>query len=97
MFADLQHDGALAGTAVSTTLLGANWLSVGARDAKLLHAEVQCGSLDSQSRSSTLWTGHHPPGLLKNLAYVLALHFLQSNCLRGFCLCRSPQARQRRL
>src|ERR1700722_7013691 len=54
------------------------------RDAKLLHAGVKCRPLDSQTGSGPLWTADNPPPLLKNLAYVISLRFLQGNCLRGF-------------
>src|SRR5882672_7220 len=79
----------------SANLLHPNWFSVGARDPKLLHAEVKRGPLNPQPRSSAVWTGHHPSRLLENFTYVLSLNLFKSNRLRGFCVRGCPQARHR--
>jgi len=72
-----------------------NEISLGPRNPKLLHPEVERRPFDPQSRSGAVWTGHHPPGSLQNLAYVLSLHILQRHCFRGFCFSSTIQARKR--
>ena len=50
---------------------------VGARDAELLHAEVERGSLDSETSSGTIGTGDNPASLLESLTDVISLGFFQ--------------------
>src|SRR5713226_3905535 len=85
----------IAGSITVSLLLRRNRFPVGTCYAQFLHAEVKRRPLDSQSRSGPVWTGDNPPGLLKNLAYVVSLRFLQSNCLQGFCFGVGLQARER--
>src|ERR1700682_1107616 len=64
--------------------LRGNEISLAARDAQLLHAEVKRGSFDSQSCGRTVGTGDNPPSLLENFANVVSLRVFQCNRPHGF-------------
>ena len=50
---------------------------VGARDAQLLHAEVERGPLDSETSSGAIGTGDNPASLLESLTDVISFGFFQ--------------------
>src|SRR5438270_1299635 len=82
---------------VKTILLRRKWIFVGTCDAKLLHPEVKCGPLDSQTRGRTVGAGHNPTGLLESLANVVSLRVLHGNWPKRFHLSGVRQARERAL
>ena len=78
-----------------TTLLDGEEISLGTRNAKLLHPEVKCGPLHSQTRGRSIGTGHNPAGLLESLANVVSLRVFHSNCAKGFRFDGTLQTRER--
>src|SRR6266849_5818646 len=80
---------------ITAIRLCGNNVSVGTRDAQLLHAEVKCRSLDSQTCGRPVGAGDNPAGLFEGLANVVSLRVLQSNCAKGFRFGGTRQTRER--
>src|SRR6266850_5556010 len=76
-------------------LLSGKDIPVGTGDAKLLHAEVKGGPLDSQTCGCPVGTCDNPPGLIESLANVVSLRVLQGNCSKGFRFGGTLQTRER--
>src|SRR5713226_6014278 len=80
---------------ITAIRLCGNNVSVGTRDAQLLHAEVKCRSLDAQTCGRPVGAGDNPAGLFEGLANVVSLRVLQSNCSKGFRFGGTLQTRER--
>jgi len=65
-------------------LLREEGISLGTRNAKLLHPEVKGGPLDSQTCGRSVRTGDNPPCFFENLANVVSLCILQGDWPKGF-------------
>src|SRR6266403_1087711 len=80
---------------VVSTLLRGEEISLGTRNAKLLHPEVKSRPLHSQTCGRPVGTCDNPPGLLESLANVVSLRVLQGNCSKGFRFGGALQTRER--
>src|SRR6266850_2227245 len=69
---------------IRATLLRGKEILAGTGDAQLLHAEVKCRPLDSQTCGCPIGPRDDPPSLLESLANVVPLRVLQGNCPKGF-------------
>ena len=58
-----------------TEILSSHQGNSALRDAKLLHAEVEGRSRDSETDSGTMGAGHDPPGGLERLTDVVSFCF----------------------
>ena len=64
---------------VTVTLLCRKGILVLARNAELLHAEVERGPLHSKTRRCTIRAGNHPAGALKSLADMIPFGFFKGD------------------